>query len=67
MLESRALILLSSFIDGGACKVDPLDFTALLYLRDQGYVEVSVTQGQVLAELTVCGREMVRHRCAPFV
>jgi hypothetical protein len=57
MLESKALKLLSTLPDGTATRVHPLDFSALLQLRDRGYVAVSVTNGCVVAERTLTGKQ----------
>lgn len=62
MLESRAVKLLSTFDDEVAYKVAPLDFTALLYLRDQGYVDVSVVDGSVVAMRTPRGNQFASDR-----
>ncbi|MFK3795051.1 MULTISPECIES: hypothetical protein [unclassified Pseudomonas] len=61
-LESLALSLLATLTDGAASKICPLDFTALLYLRDQGYVEVSVKEGCVVAERTAAGKQFASER-----
>ncbi len=61
-LESLALQLLSTLTDGAACRVNPLDFTALLYLRDRGYADVSVKDGCVVAERTAEGKQFASER-----
>jgi hypothetical protein len=50
MSESQALKLLASLPHDGAIKVHPLDFLSLLYLQDKGHVNVSVVNGEVVAE-----------------
>jgi hypothetical protein len=62
MLESRAIALLSTFVDELASRIHPLDFTALLYLRDQGYVDVCVEGGQVMAVRTERGMRFILER-----
>jgi hypothetical protein len=62
MLESRAIALLSTLLDELASRVHPLDFKALLYLRDQGYVDVSVEGGHVMAVRTDSGVRFARER-----
>ncbi|WP_285424013.1 hypothetical protein [Pseudomonas sp. efr-133-TYG-103a] len=62
MLESRAVTLLVTFVDELAYTVAPLDFTALLYLRDQGYVDVSIQGGRVVARRTPQGNRFVSER-----
>jgi hypothetical protein len=52
MSESQALKLLASLPHDGATKVHPLDFSSLLYLQDKGHVNVSVVNGDVVAERT---------------
>lgn len=52
MSESQTLKLLASLPQDGAAKVHPLDFSALLHLRDKGHVNVSVVNGEVVAERT---------------
>lgn len=51
-LESAALKLLATIAIGASCRINPLDFTALLYLRDRGYVDVSIVDGCVIAQRT---------------
>lgn len=46
MLESRALDLLLTFSDEVFTKIDPLDFTALLYLSERGYVNIDTSSGK---------------------
>ena len=62
MLDSQAVRLLSTFVDKPASYVHPADFTALLYLRDQGFVEVSIQGGRVMAQCTAHGREFAYGR-----
>ena len=62
MLESQASKLLASLPHDGATKVHPLDFSALLHLRDKGHVNVSVVNGEVVAERTSGGRDARRLR-----
>jgi hypothetical protein len=64
MLESRAIRLLTTFVDGLTHKVSPLDFTALLYLRDCGYVEVSIAEGAVIARRTPAGKQFSIERAS---
>lgn len=52
MSESQALKLLASLPHDRATKVHPLDFSSLLYLQDRGHVNVSVVNGEVVAERT---------------
>jgi len=61
-LESSAIRLLNSLTDGATSRVNPLDFTALLYLRDRGYADVSVKDGCVMAERTVEGKQFAEER-----
>jgi len=61
-LESLALRLLATLTDEAASRVYPLDFTALLYLRDLGYANVSVKDGCVVAERTPAGKQFVNGR-----
>jgi len=61
-LESLSLRLLSTLTDGATCRVNPLDFTALLYLRDRGFADVSVKDGCVMAERTAEGKQFARKR-----
>jgi hypothetical protein len=61
-LESLALSLLATLTDEVASRVNPLDFTALLYLRDQGYAAVSVKDGCVVAERTPAGKQFASDR-----
>ena len=56
-LELSALRLLATLTDDVTSHVSPLDFTALLYLQDQGYADVSVVQGCVVAERTPAGKQ----------
>jgi hypothetical protein len=56
MLEPQALKLLATLPPDGTTKIDPLDFTSLLQLRDRGYVTVSVVSGRTVAERTRVGR-----------
>jgi hypothetical protein len=62
MLESVAIRLLETFAEDSNREVHPLDFTALLYLRDCGYVDVSVAEGAVVARKTVEGKRFVSER-----
>ena len=55
-LETSALRLLATLTDDVTSRIYPLDFTALLYLQDQGYADVSVVQGCVVAERTPAGK-----------
>ncbi|WP_110947184.1 hypothetical protein [Pseudomonas bohemica] len=61
-LEFLALRLLATLADEAVSRVNPLDFTALLYLRDQGYAAVSIQDGCVVAERTPAGRRFARER-----
>jgi hypothetical protein len=61
-LESLAIRLLTTLSDNATCRVNPLDFTALLYLRDRGFADVSVKDGCVVAERTVQGRQFANDR-----
>lgn len=61
-LESLAIALLATLTDEVASRVNPLDFTALLYLRDQGYAAVSVKDGCVVAERTAAGKQFASDR-----
>lgn len=61
-LESLALSLLATLTDGSVTRICPLDFTALLYLRDQGYANVSVRDGCIVAESTAAGRQFAIDR-----
>ncbi|MDH0745419.1 hypothetical protein N5D61_03545 [Pseudomonas sp. GD03842] len=61
-LESLALRLLNTLTDEVASRVSPLDFTALLYLRDQGFAQVSVENGCVVAERTPAGKRFAHDR-----
>ncbi|GEM_PF-1038673 len=61
-LESMALTLLATLTDDAASRINPLDFTALLYLRDQGYAAVSIRDGCVVAERTPAGRQFAHER-----
>lgn len=63
-LESLAIRLLQTLTDGATSRVNPLDFTALLYLRDMGYAVVSVMDGCVVAERTLRGKQYVSERTA---
>jgi hypothetical protein len=63
-LESLAIRLLQTLTDGATSRVNPLDFTALLYLRDQGYASVSVSDGCVVAERTAQGKQFASERAA---
>jgi hypothetical protein len=63
-LESLAIRLLQTLTDGATSRVNPLDFTALLYLRDQGYASVSVMDGCVVAERTARGKQFASERAA---
>jgi hypothetical protein len=62
MLESRAIRLLTTFVDHATQRVEPMDFTALLYLRDCGYVEVSIAAGAVVAQRTSAGKQFIVER-----
>lgn len=62
MSESQASKLLASLPRDGITKVHPLDFSALLHLRDEGHVNVSVLNGEVVAERTSGVRKVRRHR-----
>ena len=62
MLESRALNLLLTFSDEVFNKVDPLDFTALLYLSERGYVKIDMGSGKVCAARTLAGRVLCSRR-----
>lgn len=55
--KCSALQLLTTLADEAALRVNPLDFTALLYLRDQGYADVSIREGCVVAERTPAGKQ----------
>jgi len=61
-LESLALRLLATLNDEVTSRVYPLDFTALLYLRDQGYADVSVVNGYVVAGRTPAGKQFASER-----
>ncbi|HXR02872.1 MAG TPA: hypothetical protein VN798_21085 [Pseudomonas sp.] len=61
-LESLAIRLLATLADGVPCRVNPLDFTALLYLRDKGYAVVSIQDGCVVAERTWQGKQFASER-----
>ena len=62
MLESRALDLLLTFSDEVFTKIDPLDFTALLYLSERGYVNIDTSSGKVCAARTLAGRLLCSRR-----
>lgn len=62
MSESQALKLLASLPTDGATKVHPLDFSALLHLRDKGHVNVSVVNGEIVAERTSGEAKVQRFR-----
>jgi hypothetical protein len=61
-LESLAIRLLTTLADEATSRINPLDFTALLYLRDQGYAHVSVKDGCVVAERTPAGKQFASER-----
>ena len=61
-LESLAIRLLHTITDGATCRINPLDFTALLYLRDRGFANVSVKDGYVVAERTAEGKQFAIER-----
>ncbi|MDD1965779.1 hypothetical protein ACIPO9_12745 [Pseudomonas sp. NPDC090203] len=63
-LESNAIRLLISLADEALCRVNPLDFTALLYLRDQGFADVSIKDGCVVAVRTLLGKQFAEDRSA---
>lgn len=62
MLESRALSLLLTIKDDAINCIDPLDFTALLYLKERGYVEIGMSSGKVIASRTTAGRQLCSRR-----
>ena len=62
MLESRALKLLATFVDRVSTSVQPLDFTALLYLQDKGLVEVTVVGGRITARCTPRGVQVATEK-----
>jgi len=62
MLESRALNLLLSFSGDVFTKIDPLDFTALLYLSERGYVKIDMSSGRVCAARVLAGRLLCSRR-----
>lgn len=59
-LDSRALQLLKSLPDAKSCKVNPLDFTTLLALRDKGLVMTSVDNACVVATRTPKGHRLAQ-------
>ncbi len=61
-LESLAIRLLQTLTDGAPSRINPLDFTALLYLRDMGHAAVFVRDGYVMAERTESGRRFANER-----
>lgn len=61
-LESLAIRLLHTLTDGAASRINPLDFTALLYLRDMGHASVFVRDGYVVAERTERGKQFASER-----
>lgn len=61
-LESLAIRLLQTLTDGAPSRINPLDFTALLYLRDRGHAAVFVRDGYVVAERTETGRQFANER-----
>ncbi len=56
-IESLAFRLLATLADEAVSRINPLDFTALLYLRDQGYAAVSIKDRCVVAERTPAGKQ----------
>lgn len=56
MLDPKALTLLSTLLNGTACKIHPMDFTTLLVLRDRGYATVTLVDGSIFAERTRAGK-----------
>lgn len=62
MLESRAIKLLATFVDRVSTRVQPLDFTALLYLQDKGLVEVFIEGGRIMARCTPHGLQVAGDR-----
>jgi hypothetical protein len=60
MLESRASRLLATFVDDSPRRIDPLDFTALLQLKDQGYVDVTIAEGKVVAARTSKAKAVIK-------
>lgn len=56
MLDPKVLTLLSTLINGTASKVHPMDFTALLTLRDRGFATVTLVDGSIFAGRTPAGR-----------
>jgi hypothetical protein len=63
-LESLAIRLLQTLTDGAPSRINPLDFTALLYLRDMGHAAVFVRDGYVVAERTERGKQFASERTA---
>lgn len=55
-LESKSIRLLATLIDNAWTVIDPAQFTELLYLRAQGYAEVFVKDGSIVAQRTDLGR-----------
>lgn len=58
MLGSQEIPLLRTFTDGRPNQVEPLDFTALLSLRDRGYVDVYAVEERIFAQRTPKGRQV---------
>lgn len=57
MLESCAQRLLLTFKNDASRAIDPLDFTALLQLKERGYVEIEVVAGKVIGKRTLKGKQ----------
>jgi hypothetical protein len=57
LLETREIQLLESLSDAVPKRIHPLDFSALLRLRDRDFVYVSVTDADVVALLTDTGTQ----------
>jgi hypothetical protein len=57
LLETQEIQLLETLSDVVPKRIHPLDFSALLRLRDRDYVQVSVTDTDVAALLTNTGAQ----------
>jgi hypothetical protein len=73
LLKTQEIQLLETLSDVVPKRIHPLDFSALLRLRDRDYVQVSVTDADVVALLTNTGIQALltlsrtKRQCGDFV
>lgn len=56
-LESRSIRLLATLVEDMTTVVEPDHFAAMLYLRNQGYLEVVIEHGGIVAKRTPRGTD----------